>query len=140
MNRKDKEPSALTVRTIGLGVIVLVVLVFAVSKLATRGEDAIVADDKLFALAQCLTDSGAKMYGASWCSHCNAQKKSFGDAVDLMPYVECSDEVNRHEQEQVCKDAGITGYPTWVFADGSRLSGNRDFAELAAHAGCEWAE
>ena len=29
-------------------------------------------------LAQCLTDKGAKFYGAFWCSHCQEQKAEFG--------------------------------------------------------------
>lgn len=41
-------------------------------------------------LAQRLRDSGARMYGAFWCSHCYDQKQSFGaEAMEAFPYVEC---------------------------------------------------
>src|SRR3989344_3569664 len=30
--------------------------------------------------AQCLTDNGAKMFGAYWCPHCSDQKKMFGSS------------------------------------------------------------
>ncbi len=39
---------------------------------------------------------------------------------------------------EVCQDAGIEGYPTWVFSDGTRLSGDRELSELAEVAGCPW--
>ena len=41
-------------------------------------------------MAKKLKDAGAKMYGAFWCSHCNAQKEYFGqEAMADFPYVEC---------------------------------------------------
>ena len=83
------------------------------------------------ALATCLADAGAKMYGAYWCPHCEDQKAMFGSAEDL-PYVECT------QKEAECEAAGITGYPTWIFADGSRVSGTQSLAVLAATVGCEY--
>ena len=87
------------------------------------------------ALATCLKDKGAKFYGAFWCPHCAEQKKIFGNSVKLLPYVECStpDAVG---QTQACIDAKIESYPTWVFPDGSRLSGAIYPDELAKKAGC----
>ena len=39
---------------------------------------------------QRLRDSGARMYGAFWCSHCYDQKQAFGaEAMAAFPYVEC---------------------------------------------------
>ena len=32
------------------------------------------------------------MYGAYWCSHCQAEKKLFGDSFKYVPYVECTQE------------------------------------------------
>lgn len=85
--------------------------------------------------AQCLRDKGAIFYGAFWCSHCKTQKALFGDAVSLLPYVECSTPDGR-AQKQICIDKKIEGYPTWEFVDGSRLSGERTFAELGEKAAC----
>lgn len=87
------------------------------------------------ALAQCIADSGATFYGAYWCPHCNNQKKMFGDAADLLPYVECST-ADGKGQLAVCKDAGVTGYPTWEFPDRSRQAGEVPLATLAAKTGC----
>lgn len=38
---------------------------------------------------------------------------------------------------EVCLAAEIESYPTWEFADGSRLSGAIEPSELAERSGCE---
>ncbi len=85
--------------------------------------------------AQCISDSGATFYGAFWCPHCQEQKRMFGKSAKLLPYVECS-EPNGKGQLSVCTDAGVTGYPTWQFADGSKKGGRLDFEELATATNC----
>lgn len=85
--------------------------------------------------AQCLKDSGAVYYGAFWCPHCKAQTALFGDAKSYLPYVECSTPDARG-QTDICKAKKIGGYPTWEFADGSRVSGEQTFAQLAEKSGC----
>jgi hypothetical protein len=89
-------------------------------------------------LAQCLADSGAKMYGAWWCPHCNNQKEAFGKSwkifSDAGGYVECS--TADRQQTEICQQTGITGYPTWRFPDGSELSGEVNFYLLAQHSNC----
>ncbi len=59
----------------------------------------------------------------------------FGKSAKLLPYVECS-EPNGKGQLSVCTDAGVTGYPTWQFADGSKKGGRLDFEELATATNC----
>ena len=85
--------------------------------------------------AQCLTDSGAKFYGAFWCPHCNDQKALFGSAVKHLPYIECSSP-DGEQQLQKCIDANITGYPTWEFATGERQTGLVPLEELALKTNC----
>lgn len=84
--------------------------------------------------AQCLKDSGAVFYGAFWCPHCQEQKALFGSSKDLLPYVECSNTDNT--QTQICKDKKIEGYPTWIFKDGSQVSGKMELATLAEKTQC----
>jgi thiol-disulfide isomerase/thioredoxin len=86
-------------------------------------------------LAACIKASGAKFYGAFWCPHCNDQKDMFGDAKKELPYIECSTPDGRGENP-VCAAAKITGYPTWVFADGTSQPGALSFEELAQRTGC----
>lgn len=64
-------------------------------------------------LADYLTDTGAKMYGAYWCPHCAAQKEAFGGAADRLPYVEC-DPQGLSPQPELCAQMGIDVYPTWI--------------------------
>jgi thiol-disulfide isomerase/thioredoxin len=87
------------------------------------------------ALAQCLKDAGVVFYGAFWCPHCKAQKEDFGAAVPALPYVECSTP-DGNSQTPICIQKGIQSYPTWVFPDGSRLTGEQSLATLAAKASC----
>ncbi len=91
---------------------------------------------KLDGFAQCLKDKGALFYGAYWCPHCQAQKRLFGKSVKKLPYVECSTP-DGQGQLQVCKDNKIDGYPTWIFADGTRQSGEVSLDDLAAKSSCE---
>ncbi|OHA83697.1 MAG: hypothetical protein A2408_00310 [Candidatus Yonathbacteria bacterium RIFOXYC1_FULL_52_10] len=90
---------------------------------------------KLDTFAQCVTDSSAKFYGAFWCPHCQAQKKMFGKSAKLLPYIECSTPDSKG-QLAVCKENNVTGYPTWEFADGSRLSGEVSLETLAEKTSC----
>ncbi|KKS04298.1 MAG: hypothetical protein UU58_C0008G0007 [Candidatus Nomurabacteria bacterium GW2011_GWA2_41_25] len=85
--------------------------------------------------ATCLKDKGAVFYGAFWCSHCQAQKKMFGTSQKLLPYVECS-LASGQGQTQACIDKKIEGYPTWEFADGSRLTGEVSLTKLSEKTSC----
>ena len=86
--------------------------------------------------AQCLSDKGAKMYGAWWCPHCAAQKELFGAAFSKVNYVECSPDGSK-SFSQMCQDTpGFNGTPTWIFSDGSALSGEQTLQSLSDKTGC----
>jgi len=85
-------------------------------------------------LAECLRDSGALFYGAHWCPNCRKQLAAF--PPDSLPYVECYDGPRSAGSNATCRDANVSAYPTWVFADGSRRRGALPPAVLAAAAGC----
>ncbi len=131
---EDKRPAAF--RTVIILVIVFVVAGIAAIRYANRQPDSGVDAKTVAALAECLTQKGVKMYGTYWCPHCQAQKKLFGDSFSKIDYVECSPPNNPREQTQPCKDAGIISYPTWVFPDGGRVSGEVSFKDLADKSGC----
>lgn len=90
---------------------------------------------KYDALAQCIAASGTKMYGAFWCPHCQATKAMFGKSAKYLPYIECS-EPSGNGQLPVCNDAGIQGYPTWRFPDGTQLTGEQTLQTLADRTNC----
>lgn len=85
--------------------------------------------------AQCVADSGATFYGAFWCPHCQDQKEMFGNSERLLPYVECSTPDGQN-QTQECRDAEVTGYPTWDMPNGERLNGVQSFEKISAATGC----
>ena len=88
------------------------------------------------AVAKHLKESGAKMYGAFWCSHCEDQKETFGAGADI-PYVECFP--NGWEKgtplAPACAAAEVTGFPTWVMGDGTKFEGEKTLQELAKASG-----
>jgi uncharacterized membrane protein/glutaredoxin len=93
-------------------------------------------------LAQHLSATDAKMYGAYWCPHCHDQKQLFGEtAAKEIPYVECA-EGGQNAQVSLCRSVeGLTGFPSWevngellvgaqtleTLADASDYDGPRDF-------------
>jgi hypothetical protein len=93
------------------------------------------APGKLDTFAQCLTESGAIFYGAFWCPHCQAQKKMFGNSVKLLPYTECSLPDGKTRTAE-CIDKKIESYPTWIFKDGSRETGEVPLEKLAEKTSC----
>ncbi len=118
-------------KNIIIGVLVVVVLLFGwyyYNDAVTPGQ----YDE----FAQCLTNNNVKYFGAFWCPNCQKQNDLFGKSKKFIDYTECSTP-NGQNQLQVCKDAGITAYPTWEFADGSRLLGVLSFETLSEKTGCE---
>ncbi len=89
------------------------------------------SSDENVTLAECLTSKGAIMYGTDRCPHCQNQKKLFGFAAfEKINFVDCDGEKN------VCNLAGVTGYPTWKFADGTVLQGTQTLETLASVGAC----
>ncbi|MGF1538361.1 MAG: vitamin K epoxide reductase family protein [Elainellaceae cyanobacterium] len=82
------------------------------------------------ALAQHLSDIGAKKYSAYWCPHCHEQQRLFGrEAFDYINYVECAPD-GYNAQPQLCRDAGIQGFPSWEI-NGELYSGVIPLDQLA---------
>lgn len=120
-------------KTVLVVIILLVVGVYGAVRFAQKNAK----PDNRVAFAQCLADKGVKFYGAYWCPHCQAQKKVFGSrAASKLNYIECAVPGNNSDQTQTCKDANITSYPTWIFADGSRETGEKSLDDLAEKSGC----
>ena len=83
-------------------------------------------------LAEHLTKTNAKFYGAYWCPHCVEQKELFGASVKRIPYVECSPSGPSAPQATECKEKDIKGYPTWII-NGARYTGLVGLDALAQH-------
>ena len=116
-------------------VIVIATLHSQASERTARGPE----DPYRRGLAERLADAGAVFYGASWCPHCQEQKALFGASQDRLPYVECSPGGPRGPAASSCLSAGVSTYPTWVFADGSRVTAVLSLQELADRIGYRYA-
>ena len=118
-----------------VGVIVVLILGVIVTAVV-RGNSTASTDPGVYdEFATCLKDKGAVFYGAFWCPHCQAQKKLFGSSQKLLPYVECSTADGRG-QLPACIEKDVKSYPTWEFADGSRIDGEIPLAQLAEKTSC----
>ncbi|MFC1648223.1 hypothetical protein ACFL1B_02070 [Nanoarchaeota archaeon] len=112
------------------------ILLLGILLVACTGNDTgLVGGGDYDALAQCMTDSEVKFYGAYWCTNCQKQKEDFGASWGLIDAVECSTP-DGQAQVQVCTLAGIKAYPTWEFPDGSRKTGRLPLEELSELSSC----
>jgi uncharacterized membrane protein len=93
----------------------------------------IATNDYATGLAQHLAAQGVKFYGAYWCPHCADQKRMFGNAAALLPYIEC-DARSPAGRPQVCLEAGVRAFPTWDIK-GARYEGVLSLDELARLSG-----
>lgn len=119
-----------TLYIVVIGVIVVLGLGFVLIRMPKTA-----SGEELVPFATCLKDKGAQFYGAFWCPHCQKQKALFGAAAKALPYVECST-ADGQGRLQVCIDKNIEGYPTWIFADGSREVREMTLADLSAKTSC----
>ncbi len=111
------------------------VVVNYMTKQDISGNDTTTEEASLDTFAKCITEKGAVFYGASWCSHCNNQKKGFGDSMQYIKYVECAVEGQPQVQTPECTQAGISGYPTWI-VNGKSYPGEQQLTNLAKLTGC----
>ena len=114
-------------------IVAIITLTGTLGVYASQGKLSAQSNSYAGRLAKHLTTTNAKMYGAYWCPHCLDQKKAFGDAKKLVPYVEC-DPKGENPQPALCQQKGIKGYPTWEI-NGKMLSGERSLDELATESG-----
>jgi phage baseplate assembly protein gpV len=127
--REQQEQPNPWIRKLAI-LVVVVAIVAALFFLVRRRQSS-----RLDAFAQCLGTKGAKMYGAYWCPHCAEQKELFGSSFEFAPYVECGIKGSR-ATAQVCTDANVKHYPTWVFPDGARVEGEQTLQFLSDETGC----
>ena len=106
----------------------VIVLIFVFLFLIFLSRDETKADLNNF--ARCLADKGVIMYGAEWCSHCQAQKQLFGQSFEYVNYVECPQDPKK------CLGVGIEGYPTWITAGGEKLIGEQSLETLSQKTNC----
>ena len=92
----------------------VVILLLHAGYIAPEAEPVGPEDPVVRALAEHLSDQDVLFYGASWCPHCQEQKRLFGASASRLPYIECSPAGPNTPQTSSCNRAGIQTYPTWI--------------------------
>lgn len=91
--------------------------------------------------AQCIYDSGLRMYGSATCSFCAKQRKLFGTSEEFIREIEC-DPRNIGNEAERCIGKNITHTPTWILEDeeGNDIkrfdAGVLSLKELSEESGC----
>jgi len=85
--------------------------------------------------AQCLTEKGMEFYGTYTCGHCAKVKRDFGSSFQYVNYIECHPNGVGADTER-CIENEIDRYPTFIFEDGSRMSGELSMEQLSQKTGC----
>ena len=93
----------------------------------------------LTSFVQCLAGKGIVFYGAFWCPHCAAQEQELGMSRGQLAtaglYTECSTP-DGQSQTQACNEKGIKEYPTWIFPNGTELTGVQTLQTLSDKSQC----
>jgi uncharacterized membrane protein len=113
----------------------VVILVLHANYAAPQAEPTGPEDPKTRALAEHLSEAGALFYGASWCPHCQEQKRLFGTSASRLPYIECSLGGPNAPQSAACRSAGIQSYPTWIINGRPYVGQVMTLAQLADASG-----
>lgn len=98
---------------------------------SSQGEGELAPD--LLQFAKDLADAGVVFYGAHWCPACTLQKERFADGKDNLPFVEVTNPDRTLNSIGQAEDIQV--FPTWVFPDGSRLTGDTDLETLSTRSG-----
>jgi uncharacterized membrane protein/glutaredoxin len=109
----------------------VVVFVLHANYVAPEAEPLGPEDPTVRALAEHLKDNGVLFYGASWCPHCQEQKRLFGPSAGRLPYVECNLAGPNAPQAAACNRAGVRTYPTWIINGRAIVGQVLSLAELA---------
>lgn len=137
--KDDKSKSKEEKRWLITGMVIFGFLALVSLVITFQNRPTELTETELFGFADCVKTSGAKMYGAYWCPHCQDNKDLFGPAwesmVDMV-YVEC-DEGGENPQTELCQEVGIEGFPTWIYPGGTAIPGVNDLKTISDFTGCE---
>jgi uncharacterized membrane protein/glutaredoxin len=111
------------------------ILLLHANYVAPQAEPTGPEDPQVRALAEHLANEDVIFYGASWCPHCQEQKRLFGNSASRLPYVECSLGGPSAPQSTACRQAGVQSYPTWVINGRATVGQVMTLAQLAEASG-----
>jgi len=103
----------------------------AIEEVTTPAEPSIPVD-----FYECLKSKGAVLYGAYWDSSTKTQKSYFGADMVKINYIECGVQGDYRAQMEICEEAGILAYPTWIINNEKHM-GIQATEQLAQITGCK---
>lgn len=81
--------------------------------------------------AKCLSDKGLVLASHPSCGYCKYQKELFGESFKYLSVRNCE------EDRDWCVTNGVSGYPTWILANGEKHPGAKSLNDLAELSGCD---
>ena len=119
--------------TIGVKTLSIVIVLIVIGIVTWSVSGYFVKDDSnlndLDRFAKCLSEKGATIYVSAYCGHCKNQKEMFGDSLEYLNLVECT------ENQELCQEKGIVGVPSWII-NGVKYEGVQSFEKLSELTGC----
>jgi len=92
--------------------------------------------EQLTKLTQCLTDKGVRFFGTAQCPWCIRQKELFGEAVEFLPYIECTLGIATEQEIAMCEEASIGSVPDWRFPGKEPVLGMQSIERIVELSGC----
>lgn len=108
---------------ITLGIIFLVIVIAFVIIYLKNNSSSVEPE-----VAKCI-GSKSILYSKLGCTHCETQKKMFGDSYQYLTVVDC------FYEKEICLNASISGTPTWI-VDGKQYIGVQEIETLQRITGC----
>lgn len=96
-----------------IGSIIALLLIVAIGAFVFVPDKEKAATGEYDTFAQCLYDSGMRMYGSATCSFCERQRQMFGTSFEHIREIEC-DPRNPMPQTERCIARNIEATPTWI--------------------------
>ena len=124
-----------------IGAIAVLILIGLFAWFSTQKNQVVEEAGEYDVFAQCLYDSGMRMYGSQTCSFCERQRQLFGVSFHFIQEIEC-DPRNPDSEYERCIEKGISHTPTWIFEDekGEDVhrfdSGVQSLEDLSEVSGC----
>jgi len=104
--------------------------------LTPEGPQQTFTPEQLTGLANCLTEKGVKFFGTAECPWCIKQKELFGEAVEFLPYIECTPGIATEQETAMCEEANVRGVPDWRFPGQEPVTGMQSIERIAELSGC----
>ncbi len=134
---KNKNLERIKIVIFSICALVFLIFIFYIATGAITRYTGKIVDNSIESenFAKCLSENNVKMYGSCECSHCENQKRMFGDNFKYIDYVECKEGCSG-ANVNLCNNKNIPGYPTWEINE-ELYPGEQNLEKLSELSGCK---